>query len=90
MIKDVLIGLLILWNLVVFVLYAEDKRRAKRGLWRISEKTLLLTSLLFGGVGALVSAHIFHHKTRKIEFQLSWWLGAEIDIVTIFVILKKN
>lgn len=82
-----LIGLLAIWNVVVFVLYAEDKRRAKRGLWRISEKTLLLSSLLLGGIGAWISGHICHHKTKKIYFQIVWWLGIIIDIVLIYVIL---
>lgn len=28
-------------NTLVFVLYGVDKRRARRGMWRISERTLL-------------------------------------------------
>ena len=89
MIKNVLIGLLILWNLVVFGLYTEDKRRAKRGLWRISEKTLLFSAFMFGGIGAIISAHICHHKTRKWYFQVVWWLGVILDILVIVFILKK-
>ncbi|MBQ6145190.1 MAG: DUF1294 domain-containing protein [Lactococcus sp.] len=89
MIKNVLIGLLILWNLVVFGLYTEDKRRTKRGLWRISEKTLLFSSFMFGGIGAIISAHICHHKTRKWYFQVVWWLGVILDILVIVFILKK-
>ncbi|MGO3372942.1 DUF1294 domain-containing protein [Pseudolactococcus laudensis] len=89
MIKNVLIGLLILWNLVVFGLYTEDKRRPKRGLWRISEKTLLFSSFMFGGIGAIISAHICHHKTRKWYFQVVWWLGVILDILVIVFILKK-
>ena len=89
MIKNVLTGLLILWNLVVFGLYTEDKRRTKRGLWRISEKTLLFSSFMFGGIGAIISAHICHHKTRKWYFQVVWWLGVILDILVIVFILKK-
>lgn len=86
--KQLIIGLLILWNLVVFGLYAEDKRRAKRGLWRISEKTLLLTSLLFGGFGAWSAGHMVHHKTQKIYFQLVWWLGIALDVLVIVMLFK--
>ncbi|MDR1605960.1 MAG: DUF1294 domain-containing protein [Streptococcaceae bacterium] len=83
-----LIGLLFGWNLVVFGLYAVDKSRAKRGKWRISERTLLLSAVLFGGLGALLSGHLFHHKTRKLYFQIVWWLGVLIDGVVIFALLK--
>ena len=42
------------WNLVVFFIYGIDKLRAKKDRWRISEKTLLLLALFFGGTGALL------------------------------------
>ncbi|XOQ36648.1 MAG: DUF1294 domain-containing protein [Lactococcus sp.] len=88
MMKEILLVLLTIWNLVVFGLYAEDKRRAKRGLWRMSEKTLLLSTFGFGAIGAIISAHIFHHKTRKWYFQVVWWLGVILDIWVIVYILK--
>ncbi|GAX46952.1 hypothetical protein RsY01_532 [Lactococcus reticulitermitis] len=90
MMTKILLGSLILWNLVVFGLYAEDKRRAQRGLWRISEKTLLLLAFCFGGIGAIVSAHICHHKTRKWYFQIVWWLGLIVDVLVIIFRLKNK
>jgi uncharacterized membrane protein YsdA (DUF1294 family) len=83
-----LLGLLAIWNLLVFFLYAEDKRRAKRGLWRISEKTLLLSALLFGGLGAIIAAHLCHHKTKKIYFQIVWWLGVIVDGIAMYLIFN--
>lgn len=44
---------LLLWNILVFATYAIDKRRAIRGAWRISEKTLMIESLLLGGFGVI-------------------------------------
>ena len=44
---------LVLINLAALVLMAEDKRRAKRRLWRIRERTLFAFALLGGSVGAL-------------------------------------
>ncbi|WP_308780218.1 DUF1294 domain-containing protein [Pseudolactococcus insecticola] len=84
-----LFAILVIWNLVVFVIYGEDKRRAKRGLWRISEKTLLLSAVLFGGIGALLAGHVFHHKTRKVYFQIIWWIGVIIDCVAIVAIIRN-
>ena len=90
MMKEIWLGLLILWNLVVFGLYAEDKRRAKRGLWRISEKALLRAAFMFGGIGAIISAHICHHKMRKWYFQVVWWIGVILDVLIIVFILKSK
>lgn len=88
-IKLSLIGLLIIWNLVTFSLYGADKRRSRKGQWRISEKTLLLSSLLFGGLGAISAGHLFHHKTRKGYFQMTWWLGVIIDLGVVYFIVNK-
>lgn len=64
-----------LWNILVFALYGIDKRRARQGQWRISEKTLLSLTLLGGGLGACLAGHYFRHKTRKWYFQLAWYTG---------------
>ena len=48
-------GVLALWlvviNLATFAVYGADKSRAKRGAWRVPEKTLFLLPLLGGSVG---------------------------------------
>jgi uncharacterized membrane protein YsdA (DUF1294 family) len=56
------------WNAVVFSLYAVDKRKAKKGEWRVSEKTLLLTAFLLGGAGAFLGMLVFRHKTKHTSF----------------------
>lgn len=80
-----LIYLLIL-NVAAFFVYGLDKRAARLGKWRISEKTLLLLAALGGGLGAALGMKIFHHKTRKMKFLvlvpvciaayvcLTWWM----------------
>lgn len=60
---------LLIVNLVGFLLMGLDKRRAKRGAWRISEKTLFLPPLLGGTVGAILGMRVFHHKTRHWYFR---------------------
>ncbi len=55
-------------NLVTFCVYGADKRRARRGAWRVPEKTLFLLPLLGGSVGALLGMRAFHHKTRHWYF----------------------
>ena len=56
-------------SLAAFALMGADKRRARRGAWRISEKTLFLSALLGGSVGAVLGMRVFHHKTRRWYFK---------------------
>ena len=65
-------GALAVWliaiNLVTFAVYGIDKRRARRGAWRVPEKTLFLLPLLGGSVGALLGMRVFRHKTKHWYF----------------------
>ena len=67
--KDILL-LLIAVNLVSFALYGLDKLKAKKGLWRIKESTLLLVAALGGSLGALLGMEIFRHKTKHWQFKV--------------------
>ena len=68
-------------NLITFVLYGVDKRRARRGQWRIPEKTLLTGTWLLGGVGAWLAMRTFRHKTKHIAFQVSAPIGAVLSLL---------
>ena len=59
---------LLLVSFVTFVMYGVDKRRAKRGQWRISEKALLTMGFIGGAAGALCGMKLFRHKTRHWYF----------------------
>ena len=65
-------GALAVWliaiNLVTFAVYGADKRRARRGAWRVPEKTLFLLPLLGGSVGAMLGMRVFRHKTKHWYF----------------------
>ena len=60
---------LLLINGVGFLLMGIDKRRAKRGAWRISEKSLFLSPLLGGTVGGILGMRVFHQKTKQWYFR---------------------
>ena len=49
-----LLAYVLLVNLVAFCLCGVDKRRAKKGRWRIAERTLLTAALLGGSPGLLL------------------------------------
>ena len=55
-------------NLLTFIVYGADKRRARKGKWRVPEKTMFLLPLLGGSIGALLGMRVFHHKTKHWYF----------------------
>ena len=55
-------------SLITLILYGVDKYKAVHGLWRISERTLLLSSFLGGAVGGSMGMLLFRHKTRYPRF----------------------
>lgn len=57
-------------NLLTYILYAIDKRRARQGKYRIKEFHLLVLSLIGGAFGGYFSMLHNHHKTRKWYFVL--------------------
>ena len=67
-------------NIGVFALYGADKRRARRGEWRIPERTLLLGAWLLGGVGALAGMRVFRHKTKHRAFAVSAPIAAAFQL----------
>ena len=68
-------------NLAAFGLMGVDKGRARRGKWRVPEKTLFLPVALGGGLGGVLGMRVFRHKTRHLAFRLGFplllvlWLG---------------
>ena len=45
-----------------------DKQKAKKGAWRIPEKTLFSITALGGGIGTTAGMYAFRHKTQKVQF----------------------
>ena len=66
--NTLLIVYLLLINIAAFALFGADKRKARRGDWRISEKALFLSAVLGGSLGAMVGMRVFHHKTKHWYF----------------------
>jgi len=65
-----LLGLYLLAvNAAAFLVMGADKRRARRGDWRISEKALFLPAVLGGALGGLIGMQIFRHKTKHWYFR---------------------
>ena len=84
---EIIIIILIVWNIIVFAMYGLDKQKAKRNSRRISEKTLILSAVFMGGTGALLGMQIFRHKTRHIKFKIGVPLLLILNIAVFCVYL---
>ncbi|MBT2341142.1 MULTISPECIES: DUF1294 domain-containing protein [Pseudomonas] len=58
---------------VAFLLYWNDKRKARADAWRTPENVLHAVELAGGWPGALLAQQVFRHKTRKVSFQVAFW-----------------
>ena len=83
----VLVCYLLIVNVLAFVLYGIDKRKARKDKYRISEGTLLWMARLGGGVGSWIGIRRFHHKTKHKRFVILvplWtilWLAGIVYLV---------
>ena len=61
-------------SVLAFLLYWSDKRKARLDRWRVPENVLHAVELAGGWPGALLAQQVFRHKTRKLSFQLLFWV----------------
>ena len=78
-----IVYILICINVLTFLVYGIDKRKAKQGSWRISEGTLLTLAIFGGSIGALLGMQIWHHKTmhKKFKYGLPLIMLAQISLI---------
>ena len=75
--NKILIIYLLVINVLAFLTFGWDKLQARKNRWRVSEKTLFLSVLLGGGLGAIAGMKVWHHKTRK------WYFKFGIPVIVI-------
>ena len=76
---------LVITNLVSFWLMWHDKNCAKKGSWRVPEKTLFIATACFGGLGGVLGMTLCHHKTRHWYFRVFFPLLLIIQIVLLIL-----
>ena len=59
-------------NLIAFLTMYIDKKKARKGKWRISEWTLFMLVILGGGIGGIAGMKVFRHKTKKAKFYIGF------------------
>ena len=85
----VVVGYLVIINVIAFVVYGIDKRKAKKHLWRIPEATLIGLAFIGGSVGAFLGMRIFHHKTKHIKFYVGVPAIFIIEIIIAIILTLK-
>lgn len=73
-------------NVLEFFAFAWDKHCARKGMWRLSEDTLLLLALIGGSVGAVAGQRILRHKTRKEPFRTNLLVIAGLQVIALIAL----
>ena len=79
----------IIINIIGFFIMWLDKRKAKKGAWRIPEKTLFIITGLGGGIGTIAGMYTFRHKTQKLGFVIGFPFITILEIITILYFILK-
>ena len=80
----ILLGYLLIINIIAFALMGTDKKKAQTKAWRIPEKTLFLSAILGGSIGAIVGMQVFRHKTKH------WYFKYGMPAILILQILAAS
>ena len=76
-------------SVFLFVLMGLDKSKARRGTWRVPEKTLFLFALFGGAIGGTAGMFLFRHKTRHWYFRLGFPLLAAAQLALVVWLYLK-
>lgn len=77
-------------SIIAFILYGVDKRRAKRGEWRIKEIVLLFFSFFGGAIGGILGMKVFRHKTKHAYFWIVNLLGLAWQVALVVYLIIKD
>ena len=83
-----MLNYLIVINLIGFCMMGIDKNRAKRGAWRIPEKTLFACALMGGSLGTTLGMNTFRHKTKHWYFKYGMPMILVVQVVLMNYITK--
>ena len=78
-----LLVLLAVMSVFLFAMMGIDKGKARRGTWRIPEKTLFVFALLLGASGGTAGMFLFHHKTKHWYFRFGFPLLAAAQLALV-------
>ena len=77
---------LLIINALAFCFMLADKIKAKKNLWRIPEKTLLILCAVGGSLGGMLAMQLFRHKTKHLWFSLGIPAMLAVHIIAIIIL----
>ena len=89
MLIRIFITYLILVNAIAFALMLIDKQKARKGAWRIPEKTLIGIALAGGSLGGLLGMNLLRHKTKHLKFSVGLPVILALQIVLGLIAVLK-
>ncbi len=88
MIYKILLYLLAI-NVITFLMMGYDKHEAKKGNWRISEKTLFTLVVIGGSIGGIIGMFTFRHKTKKWYFRFGFPIILILQILVVIDLVRR-
>ena len=89
MLPIILLIYILLINIAGFIMMGSDKKRARKGVYRISEKALFTVSIIGGSAGTWTGMYFFRHKTRHWYFVVFIPLIIAVQVlITVFLVIK--
>ena len=82
-------GALAVLNIISFIMFCDDKRRAMNGDWRISEAALLTVAAVGGSLGATLGMIFLRHKTRHKIFAIGLPILLVIHLVLLVIFIPR-
>lgn len=74
---------LIIVNVLSLLLMKIDKTKAIKRKERIPEIVLITIAFLGGSIGSIIGMYFFHHKTKKLKFQILIPVSLVLTIIAI-------
>lgn len=83
----IIIVYFVIINIISVIITVADKSQAKKHKRRISEKSLMILSVLGGGIGMYATMRVIRHKTHHDKFMIGIPLIISIELVLICVLV---
>ena len=78
------------FSIATYGVYAYDKGQAQSGGLRVPEPVLHLMEALGGTPGAFIAQRVIHHKNKKKQYQVVFWLivAAQATVLIWYFLLR--
>jgi len=77
-------------SIFTYFVYAMDKSKAKRGVWRTPESTLHILAFVGGWPGAAIAQQTLRHKSKKRKFRSVFWLTVIVNCSALAWLFTSN